>query len=53
MSQYVIEVLNDELGRPTMVEWLAEVGKLPKIDMGSETGADLVRAARREMGLGD
>jgi antitoxin FitA len=53
MSQYVIEILKDDLRRPTMAEWLAEVGRLPPINMGGETGADLVRAARREMGLED
>jgi plasmid stability protein len=53
MSQYVIEILTDDLARPTMAEWMAEVRKLPPIDMGRETGADLVRAARREMGLED
>ena len=53
MSQYVIEILKDDLERPTMAEWLAEVRKLPPIDMRGATGADLVGAARREMGLED
>jgi post-segregation antitoxin (ccd killing protein) len=51
MSQYVIEILKDDLARPTMAEWLAEVGKLPPVDRSGESGADLVRAARREIGL--
>jgi hypothetical protein len=53
MSQYVIEILADDLARPTVAEWAAEVGKLPPIDLGGRTGADLVRETRREMGLED
>ena len=53
MSQYVIGILTDDLARPTVAEWAAEVGKLPSIDLGSKTGADLVHETRREMGLGD
>jgi len=51
MSQYVIEILKDDLARPTVAEWMAEVGKLPPIDLGGKTGAELVRETRREMGL--
>jgi hypothetical protein len=53
MSQYVIEILKDDLARPTIAEWAAEVGKLPPIDLGGKTGADLVREGRRELGLQD
>jgi antitoxin FitA len=53
MSQYVIEILTDDLTRPTLAEWLAEVGKSPPIDLGGKSGADLVRAGRRELGLED
>ena len=53
MSQYVIQVLQDDLSRPTLEEWLAEVGKLPPIDLKGRTGADLVREGRRELGLQD
>lgn len=53
MSQYVIEILEDDLARPTIAEWMAEVGKLPPIDFGGKTSAELVREARREMGLED
>ena len=53
MSQYVIEILKDDLARPTVAEWAAEVGKLPPIDLGGKTGAELVRETRREMGLED
>ena len=53
MSQYVIEILADDLARPTLAEWLAEVGKSPPIDLGGKTGADLVREGRRELGLED
>jgi hypothetical protein len=53
MSQYVIQILQDDLSRPTLEEWLAEVGKLPPIDLKGRTGADLVREGRRELGLED
>jgi len=53
MSQYVIEILQDDLARPTVAEWAAEVGKHPPIDLGGKTGAELVREARREMSLED
>ena len=53
MSQYVIEILKDDLARPTMAEWLAEGGKLPPIDMGGKTSAELVREGRKELGLED
>ena len=53
MSQYVIEILKDDLARPTVAEWAAEVGKRPPVDLGGKTSADLVRAARRELGLED
>jgi len=51
MSQYVIEILKDDLARPTVAEWAAEVGKLPPVDFGGKTSAELVRAGRRELGL--
>jgi plasmid stability protein len=53
MSQYVIEVLEDELAHPTMAEWAAQVRKDPPIDLGGKSGADLVHEARREMGWED
>ena len=53
MSQYVIEILKDDLARPTVADWVAEVGKHPPIDLGGKTGAELVRETRREMGLED
>ena len=53
MSQYVIEILKDDLARPPVAEWAAEVGKLPPVDFGGETSAELVRAGRREVGLED
>ena len=53
MSQYVIEILKDDLARPTVAEWAAEVGRLPPVDFGGKTGAELVRETRREMGLED
>jgi post-segregation antitoxin (ccd killing protein) len=53
MSQYVIEILADDLARPTVAEWAAEVGKSRPIDLGGKTGADLVREGRRDLGLED
>jgi post-segregation antitoxin (ccd killing protein) len=53
MSQYVIEILTDDLARPTLAEWLTEVGKSPPIDLGGKSGADLVREGRRDIGLED
>jgi len=53
MSQYVIEVLTDDLARPTMAEWVAAVRRRLRIDLGGKTGADLVHEARREMGWED
>jgi len=53
MSQYVIEILKDDLARPTVAEWAAEVGKLPPVDFGGKTSSELVRAGRRELGLED
>jgi antitoxin FitA len=53
MSQYVIEILRDDLARPTVAEWVAEVGKLPPIDLRGKSGAELVREGRRELGLED
>jgi len=53
MSQYVIEILADDLARPTVAEWVAAVGKSPPIDLRGRTGADLVREGRRELGSDD
>ena len=53
MSQYVIEILADDLARPTVAEWVAAVGKSPPIDLRGRTGADLVRQGRRELGSED
>lgn len=53
MSQYVIEILTDDLARPSLAGWLAEVGKSPPIDLRGKTGAALVREGRAELGLKD
>ena len=53
MSQYVIEILADDLSRPTVAEWVAAVGKSPPMDLRGRTGADLVREGRRELGSED
>lgn len=46
MSQYVIQVLKDDLERPTLAEWLKEVEKFEPIP-GIDSVA-LVREVRRE-----
>jgi len=53
MSKYVIEILKDDLARPTIAEWMADVGKLPPVDFEGQTSAAVVRDARRELGLAD
>ena len=52
MSQYVIEVLKDDLSRPTLDEWWEEVRKLPPLKLRTPA-ADAIRAARREEGVED
>lgn len=55
MSQYVIDQLKSDLGRPTLSEWLDEVARLPKVDLAAHGlgGAQLVREARDEAGWTD
>ena len=45
MSQYVIQIIRDDLERPTMEEWRAQLHKLPIIDFGG-AGARAVREIR-------
>lgn len=45
MSQYVIQIIRDDLERPTMEEWRAQWRKLPIIDLGG-AGARAVREIR-------
>jgi hypothetical protein len=52
MSQYVIDVLEDNLSRPTLDEWWDEVMKGPPHKF-SISAAEAVRAARREEGIED
>ncbi|TMD57199.1 MAG: hypothetical protein E6I87_14865 [Chloroflexi bacterium] len=52
MSQYVIEVLKDDLSRPTLDEWWEEVRKQPPLNLRTPA-ADAIRAARREEGVED
>lgn len=52
MSQYVIEVLEDNLSRPSLDEWWDEVMKGPPSKF-SISAAEAVRAARREEGAED
>ena len=48
MSQYAIEVLENDLSRPSMEEWLEEVRRHRIPVRGSMTGAQAVREAREE-----
>lgn len=49
MSQYVIDVLGEDLERPTIDEWLSELRQLPPIPRPKGvTGVTLVREAREE-----
>ncbi len=50
MSRYVIEILSEDLARPTFDEWVAKLRELPPIGPSGFTGADLVREAREERG---
>jgi len=48
MSQYVVEKLSEDLEHLTWDEWVAELKKLPPIDMHGLTGADIMREVRAE-----
>lgn len=49
MSQYVIELLAEDLERPTIDEWLDEVRGGPQIPLPKGvTGASLIREVRDE-----
>lgn len=52
MSDYVIQLIRDDLDKPTMEEWLARVestiGPHPELNL---TGARMVEEARAEAGL--
>ena len=50
--QALIEVLKDDLSRPTLDEWWEEVRKLPPLKLRTPA-ADAIRAARREEGVED
>jgi plasmid stability protein len=45
MSQYVTGLLNDDLGLPTIDEWLDEVAALPKVDLKAK-GIDTAKLVR-------
>lgn len=44
MSQYVIRVIKDDIGRPTIDEWIDEVQKLPRVP--GVSGGAIVRELR-------
>lgn len=50
MSQYVTELLDEDLAFPTIDEWLAEVAALPKLELPEDWDSVAeVHAARDEM----
>ena len=49
MSQYVIDILSDDLERPTMDEWLDELLQVPDVQLPPDfSAADLIREVREE-----
>ena len=48
MSDYVIQLVSQDLDEPTMDEWLARLEQLPIHDDLPVTGADLLAEARDE-----
>ena len=54
MSRFAIEILADDLSRPTIEEWLARVeSRTPVVLPPGITAADLVHEARREEDVED
>ncbi len=49
LRAYVVEVLSQHVGRPTMHEWIERVRALPPVK-SNLTGADWVRLGREEDG---
>ena len=47
LSDYVLNLIEDDLARPTLEEALERISKLPR-PRAAVRGADLVRAARAE-----
>lgn len=52
MSQYVLELIRDDLARPTMEEWLAELRKHRPVKL-PRPASDYLHEARREEGSED
>jgi antitoxin FitA len=50
LTAYVQEILEREVSRPTLVEWLDSIKERGPIDIGDETPAEAIRAERREAG---
>lgn len=48
LQTYLLGLIQRELSRPTMEEWLQELRRLPKVNT-TMTGAEAVRAAREEL----
>jgi antitoxin FitA len=49
LTSYVQEILEREVSRPTLVEWLDSIKERGPIDVG-ESAAEAIRAERREAG---
>ncbi len=52
LRAYVVEVLSEHVGRPTMQQWIERVRALPPVK-SELTGADWVRLGREEDGRDD
>lgn len=50
LTGYVQEVLEREVSRPTLVEWLDSIKARRPIDISGEPPAQAIRAERREAG---
>lgn len=52
MSQYVIKLIEDDLARPTMEEWLKELHRHPRVKL-PRPASEYLHEARREEGIED
>jgi plasmid stability protein len=52
LSAYIIDILEREVSRPTLVDWLDSIKARGPIDIG-EPAAEAIRAERREAGGDD
>jgi hypothetical protein len=52
LRAYVVEVLSEHVGRPTMAQWLEKLRALPPVQ-SDLSGADWVRLGREDDGYDD